>query len=155
MLYLRCFTPSPNLRAEPCDEGSVLFLFGTPGDLLAWSYKQAPGGYAAKPALRPAYLRNLVQQFRLRHRLPDLCAAVGAFKGEVDFRHAPTRRDVLDIHRQARTAWAGHEGWLGIVTVDVGWHVGSPQQGIQLWSPTPKPEGAPATVNRTLTDVPH
>jgi len=52
-------------------------------------------------------------------------------------------RDVLDVHRQARTAWAGHEGWFGIVMVDIGWHLGSPQQRIQLSSPTPKLEGAP------------
>jgi hypothetical protein len=69
---------------------------------------------------------NLVQQFWFGHRLPDLRAAVGAFIGEVDRRRAPMWCDVLDVHRQARTAWAGHEGWFGIVMVDIGWHVGSP-----------------------------
>ena len=95
------------------------------------------------PVATRSTLRNLVQQFRLGHRLPDLYATVGAFIGEVDRRRAPMWRDVLDVHRQARTAWAGHEGWFGIVMVDIGWHLGSPQQRIQLSSPTPKLEGAP------------
>ena len=69
---------------------------------------------------------NLVQQFRLGHRLPDLRAAVGAFKSEVDLRHAPMRCDIPDVHRQALTAWADHEEWFGVVMVDIGWHVGSP-----------------------------
>src|SRR6185295_15919183 len=60
-------------------------------------------------AVRFAHLRDLVQQFWLGHRLPDLRAAVGAFIGEVDLRHDPMRYDVLDIHRQSRTAWADNE----------------------------------------------
>jgi hypothetical protein len=30
------------------------------------------------------------------------------------------------MHRQVLTAWADHEGWFGVVMVDIGWHVGSP-----------------------------
>ena len=33
---------------------------------------------------------------------------------------------VPDVHRQPLTAWADHEGWFGVVMVDIGWHVGSP-----------------------------
>ena len=68
--------------------------------------------------------RNLV--FRLGHRLPNLRATVGAFIGEVDLRYAPMWCDVLDVHRKALTAWTDHEGWFGVVMVDIGWHVGSP-----------------------------
>src|SRR6478735_4011373 len=63
-------------------------------------------------AVRIAHLRTLVQQFRLGHRLPDLRAAVGAFIGEVDLRHDPMRCDVLDVHWQARRAWADNQGWF-------------------------------------------
>ena len=83
--------------------------------------------------------KNLVQQIRLDHGLSHFLAAVGAFIGEVDLRHAPMRCDVLDVHRQARTAWADHEGWFGVVMVDIGRGiVSAPQQGIQLSSPTRK-----------------
>src|SRR6476619_4957572 len=78
-----------------------------------------------------------MQQFRLSHRLRYLRAAVGACIGEVDLRHAPMRCGVLDVHRQAFTAWASHEGWFGVVMADIGWHVGSPKW--QLSSPTRKP----------------
>jgi hypothetical protein len=74
--------------------------------------------------------QNLV--FRLGHRLPNLSATVGAFIGEVDLRHAPMWRDVLDVHRKALTAWTDHERWFGVVMVDIGWHVGLPC--------TPRPE---------------
>jgi hypothetical protein len=77
---------------------------------------------------RARHRTNLVQQFRLGHRLPDLRATVGAFKGEVDLRHAPMWCDILDVHRQALTAWADHEEWFGLVMVDIGWHVGSPKR---------------------------
>ena len=83
---------------------------------------------------------NLVQQLRLGHRLPDLRAAVGAFKGEVDLRHAPMRCDILDVHRQALTAWADHEEWFGVVMVDIGWHVRSPYKA---FSPRPKSQDRP------------
>ena len=63
---------------------------------------------------------------RLGHRLPNLGATVGAFIGEVDLRHAPMWCDVLDVHRKALTAWTDHEGWFGVVMVDICWHVGSP-----------------------------
>jgi hypothetical protein len=87
--------------------------------------------------------QNPVRRFRLGHRVPDLRAAVGAFIGEVDLRHAPMRCDVLDVHRQAYTAWADHEGWFGVVMTDIGWHV-APQQGIQSVVPDPKPAYASA-----------
>ena len=48
-------------------------------------------------------------------------AAVGAFIGEVDFRHGPVRSNVLDVHRQAYAARADHEGRFGIVMMDIGW----------------------------------
>ena len=97
---------------------------------------------AQLPPTAPRPYENLVQQFRLGHRLPDLRAAVGAFIGEVDLRHAPMWCDVLDVHRQARTAWADHEGWFGIVMVDIGWHVGSPTRHSAV-VPDPKLDGAP------------
>jgi hypothetical protein len=84
-----------------------------------------------------AIARNLMQQFRLSHRLPYLRAAVGACIGEVDLRHAPMRCGVLDVHRQAFAAWASHEGWFGVVMADIGWHVGSPKRHSAL-VPDPK-----------------
>ena len=105
----------------------------------------------ARPAPCPLpTLRKLVQQFRLSHRLPDLRATVGAFVGEVDLRHAPMRCDVLDVHRQARTAWADHEGWFGVVMVDIGWHVGSPTRHSAV-VPDPEARWCSETANRTLT----
>ena len=101
-------------------------------------------------AVRFAHLRDLVQQFWLGHRLPDLRAAVGAFIGEVDLRHDPMRCDVLDVHRQARTAWADNEGWFGVVMVDIGWHVGSPTRHSAV-VPDPETRWCFETVNGTLT----
>ena len=110
---------------------------------LPFLRQYAPQHDDAGPCAVPfAALRNLVQQFRLGHRLPDLRAAVGAFIGEVDLRHAPMRCDVPDVHRQALTAWADHEGWFGVVMVDIGWHVGSPTRHSAV-VPDPKTDGAP------------
>jgi len=98
---------------------------------------------------RGSTLRNLVQQFRLGHRLPDLYATVGAFIGEVDRRNAPMWCDVLNVHRQALTAWADYEGWFGVVMVDIGWHVGSPTRHSAI-VPDPETRWCSATVNGTL-----
>ena len=43
---------------------------------------------------------HLMSSFRLGNGLPDFGAAVGALIDEVDFRHAPMRLDVSDIHGQ-------------------------------------------------------
>jgi hypothetical protein len=98
-----------------------------------WSRTASPNWHddAGVPLPTP---RNLVQQFRLGHRLPDLRAAVGAFIGEVDFRHGQVRSNVLDVHRQAYAARADHEGRFGIVMMDIGWHVGSPQESIEAFT---------------------
>ena len=78
-----------------------------------------------------------------RHRLPHLRAALGAFIGKVDLRRAPMWCGLLEVHRQVLTAWADHEGWFGVVMVDVGWHVGSPTMD-SASSPTRKPAYASA-----------
>jgi len=71
-------------------------------------------------------------RLRFHHGLPDFRAAVGAFIGEVDFRHAPVRLDVANVHRKPDAARANDESWLDvIVMVDIGWHVGSPQEDFQ------------------------
>ena len=71
----------------------------------------------------------LMPQFRLDHGLSNFGAAVGAFIGEVDLRHAPMRFDVPHIHRNPDAARTDDEGRFGIVVMmDIGWHVGSPQQ---------------------------
>ena len=72
-----------------------------------------------------------------RHPLPHRRTAVGAFIGEVDLRRAPMWCGLLEVHRQVLTAWADHEGWFGVVMVDVGWHVGSPQRHSTV-DPDPK-----------------
>src|SRR3954468_15511892 len=75
----------------------------------------------------PTKIRNLMPQLGLDHGLPDFRAAVGAFIGEVDLRHAPMRFDVLDEHRKADAARTNDEGRLDvIVMMNIGWHVGSP-----------------------------
>src|SRR4029077_2258807 len=96
-----------------------------------------------------AIARNLVQQFRLGHRLSDFRATVRAFIDEVDRRHAPVRCYVLDVHRQAHTARADHEGWFGVVMVDIGWHVGSPTRHSTL-VPDPETRWCCATGNGML-----
>src|SRR5260370_19551066 len=88
-------------------------------------------GMCAGPAARGA--ASLVPQLRLGHGLPDFRAAVGAFIGEVDLRHAPMRFDVLDVHRKTDAARTNNEGWLGVfVMVNIGWHVGSPHGSTHL-----------------------
>jgi hypothetical protein len=57
--------------------------------------------------------------------------------------------DVLDVHRQALTAWTDHEGWFGVVMVDIGWHVGSPTKHSAI-VPDPETRWCSATVNGTL-----
>ena len=75
---------------------------------------------------------------RLDDGLPDFRAAVGAFIGEVDLRHAPVRFDFADKHRKSDAARADDEGWLGVVLmVDVGWHVGSPQEEPEAFTSRP------------------
>src|SRR5260370_19885731 len=88
-------------------------------------------GLRAGPARRSA--ADLVPQHRLGHCLSDFHAAVGAFIGEVDLRHAPMRFDVLDVHRNTDAARTNNESRLGvIVMVNIGWHVGSPHGSTHL-----------------------
>jgi hypothetical protein len=79
-------------------------------------------------------------RFRLHNGLADFRAAVGAFISEVDLRHAPMRLDVAHIHRNSDAAWTQDEGGFNIVMMDIGWHVGSPQEdtqeSIHQWSLT-------------------
>src|ERR1700688_53109 len=88
-------------------------------------------GMRNRPARRGA--AGLVPQLLLGHRLPDFRAAVGAFIGEVDLRHAPVRFHVLDVHRKTHATRTNNEGWLDVfVMVNIGWHVGSPHGSIHL-----------------------
>src|SRR5258708_2235558 len=88
-------------------------------------------GMRNRPARRGA--AGLVPQVRLDHGLPDFRAAVGAFIGEVDLRHAPMRFDVLHIHRKAYATRTNDKGRLDVfVMVNKGWHVGSPHGSIHL-----------------------
>ena len=65
--------------------------------------------------------------YRLRYRLPDFGAAVGALIDEVDLRHAPMGFDVSDEHgQQSQAAWADNRGFLNLMVMHVSWHVGSP-----------------------------
>ena len=96
-------------------------------------------------------LRNLVQEFRLCQCLPDLRATVGAFIDEVDLRHAPMRCDVPDVHRQAHTVWADHEGRFGVVMADIAPGMSAPQQGIQQSSPTRRPAYASAAATMMVS----
>ena len=87
-----------------------------------WNSSHRFGAFNAPLAIA----QNLVQPFRLGHRLSDFRATVRAFIDEVDLCHAPMRCDVLDVHWQAHTARADNEGWFDVVMVDIRWHVGSP-----------------------------
>ena len=69
--------------------------------------------------------------FRLHHGPANLGAAVGAFISEIDLRHAPMRLDVAHIHRNSDAARTKDEGGFNIVMMDIGWHVGSPQEDTQ------------------------
>ena len=80
-------------------------------------------------------------RFRLHNGLADFRPAVGAFISEVDLRHAPMRLDVAHIHRNSDAARTDDKGRFGIVVMmDIGWHVGSPQEdtqeSIHQWSLT-------------------
>src|SRR5215218_5875684 len=73
----------------------------------------------------------LMPQLRLDDRLSKLGAAVRAFIGEVDLRHAPVRLDVLDEHRKPDTARTNDEGRLDVVVMmNIGWHLGTPRGSI-------------------------
>jgi hypothetical protein len=66
---------------------------------------------------------------RLRYRLADFGAAVGALIDEVDPGHAPMGFDLPDVHReQSHAAGAENRGRLNFAVLDIGWHVGSPSQ---------------------------
>ena len=78
------------------------------------------------PTLR-SYESQLMPHVRLHDGLANLGAAVGAFIGEIDLRHAPMRLDVAHKHRKSDAARTDDEGWFGVVVmIDIGWHVGSP-----------------------------
>ena len=97
---------------------------------------------ALLPPTAPCPYENLVQQFPIGHRLPDLRAAVGAFIGEVELRHAPigaTSLMYIGARVQLGQIMKGGSGsWWWI---NAG--MSALQQGIQLPSPTPMLEGAP------------
>src|ERR1700682_6742040 len=96
-----------------------------------------------RPARRGA--AGLVPQLRLGHRLPDFGAAVGAFVGKVDLRHAPVRFNVLDVQRKAYAARTYDEGRLGVfMIVNIGWHVSTPRGSIYLSPLTRTPAYAPS-----------
>jgi hypothetical protein len=95
------------------------------------------------PAALPTrhHSSRLVPQLRLHDGLADLGAAVGAFIGEVDLRHGPMRLDVTHIHFKSDATRTDDEAGLDfVVMMDVGWHVGSPQEdtqeSIHQWSLT-------------------
>jgi hypothetical protein len=68
-----------------------------------------------------------VLSLRLGHGLSDFGAAVGTLEDEVDFRHAPMRLDLPDIHGEvSNAAGADDRSGLDVVVLDVGWHEGSP-----------------------------
>ena len=70
--------------------------------------------------------------FPLHDGSANFGAAVRAFISEVDLRHAPVRLDVAQIHSQSDAARTKDEGRFDIVVMmDIGWHVGSPQEDIQ------------------------
>jgi hypothetical protein len=76
--------------------------------------------------------------YRLRYRLPDFGAAVGALIDEVDLGHAPMGLNVSDKHRQkSQAAGAENRSVLSCVVLDVGWHVGSPSPRSAVISPEP------------------
>jgi hypothetical protein len=102
----------------------------------------------------PTVSPKLMPQLRLHDGLSNFGAAVGAFIGEVDLRHAPMRLDVAHIHRKSDTARTDDKGRFDIVMMDIGWHVGSPQEdtqeSIHQWSLTRSAayaSGAPAIMN--------
>ena len=69
---------------------------------------------------------------RLHDGPANLSAAVGAFIGELDLRHGPMRLDVAHKHRKSDAARTDDEGRFGVVVMmDIGWHVGSPQEYAQ------------------------
>ena len=69
---------------------------------------------------------KLMPDFRLYDGSANFGAAVRAFIGEVDLRHAPMRLDVTQIHLQSDAARTKHEGRFDVVVMmDIGWHVGS------------------------------
>jgi hypothetical protein len=72
---------------------------------------------------------SLVLQLRLCDGLPNFGATAGAFKGEVDLRHAPMGFDVPQNHRKTYAARTNDKGRLDLVMSDIGWHVGSPCGG--------------------------
>jgi hypothetical protein len=75
----------------------------------------------------------LMLQFWLDNGLANFCAAVGAFKGEVDLRHAPMRLDVPYKHRNPDAARTNDESRLDVVVmVDIGWHVALPTEAFSF-----------------------
>ena len=90
------------------------------------------GGHGANAPLPTLRIHRLVPHFRLHDGSANFGAAVRAFIGEVDLRHAPMRLDVAQIHGQSDAARTKDEGRFDIVVMmDIGWHVGSPQEDTQ------------------------
>jgi hypothetical protein len=99
---------------------------------------------------------------RLRYRLPDFGAAVGALIDEVDPGHAPMGLDLPDVHgEQSHAAGAENRGCLNFAVLDIGWHVGSPSQRKQR-KPQPRanliahdrcPSSTLSNVQRTVTHL--
>ena len=68
-----------------------------------------------------------VLPFGLCDSLFNFSAAVRAFVGEVDLRHAPMGFNISNVHSQRSSAGgADNCSYFGFVVLDVGGHVGSP-----------------------------
>ena len=91
----------------------------------------AMGRWARRDAPLPPYGFPKLMPQRLHDGLANFGATVGAFIGEVDLRHAPMRLDVTHKHRKSDAARTDDERRFDAVMMDVGWHVGSPQEDIQ------------------------
>ena len=93
----------------------------------------AVGRWARRTApFAPYVFPKLMPKLWLHDGLANFGATVGALIGEVDPRHAPMRLDVAHIHFEPHTARTDDEARLDIVVMmDVGWHVGSPQEDTQ------------------------
>jgi hypothetical protein len=67
-----------------------------------------------------------VPLLRLEDRLLYFRAAIGAFIGEFDLRHAPMWLDIAHEHWKSNAARTNDESRLNIVVMmDIGWHVGN------------------------------
>ena len=64
-----------------------------------------------------SYGSQLMPHVRFYDGAANLGAAVGAFIGEIDLRHAPVRFDVAHIHWKSDAARTDDEGRFGVVVM--------------------------------------